>query len=157
MGTGQPNNAETGAKALFGMRTLFEDQFAERRRRRSDQACVGADALDRPAGVSPMAGRHVFRHRCVFVTAHTHVRGDPLALEEDFDRLRGQPRINLGAGEAIGNAVIMGDDLDVIIDANAACPPFGELVRFGRKGPSSLKMPAKNNPNFKNEALPQRR
>ena len=27
MGTGQPNNAETGAKALFGMRTLFEDQF----------------------------------------------------------------------------------------------------------------------------------
>ena len=37
MGTGQPNNAETGAKALFGMRALFEDQFAERRRRRSDQ------------------------------------------------------------------------------------------------------------------------
>ena len=57
VGTGQPNNAETGAKALFGMRTLFEDQFAERRRRRSDQARVGADALDRPAGVSPMAGR----------------------------------------------------------------------------------------------------
>ena len=30
IGTGQPNNAETSAKALFGMRTLFEDQFAER-------------------------------------------------------------------------------------------------------------------------------
>src|SRR5665213_4360675 len=34
----------------------------------------------------------------------------------------------------MGNAVIMGDDLDVIIDANAACPPFRELVRFARKG-----------------------
>ena len=55
MGTGQPNNAETGAKALFGMRTLFEDQFAERRRRRSDQTRVGADAVDRPAGVSESA------------------------------------------------------------------------------------------------------
>ena len=52
MGTGQPNNAETGAKALFGMRTLFEDQFAKRRRRRSDQACVGTDALDCPASVT---------------------------------------------------------------------------------------------------------
>jgi hypothetical protein len=103
--------------------------------RRSDQACVGADALDRPTGVSPMAGRHVFRHRRVFViAAHAHVRGDPLALEEDFDRLRGQPRVDFGAGEAMGNAVIMGGDLDVINDANAACPPFGELVRFGRKG-----------------------
>ena len=125
MATCQPNNAETGAKALFGMRALFEDQFAQRRRRRSDQACVGADAVDRPAGVSPMAGRHVFGHCRVFViAAHAQVRGDPLALEEDFDRLRGQPRVDLGAGEAMGNAVIMGDDLDVIIDANAACPPL---------------------------------
>ena len=77
IGTGQPNDAQTGAKALFGMRTLLEDQFAERRRCRSDQARVGADALDRPAGVSPMAGRHVFGHGRVFViAAHAHVRGD---------------------------------------------------------------------------------
>jgi hypothetical protein len=87
MGTGQPNNAQTGAKALFGMRTLFEDQFAERCPRRSDQTCVGADALDRPAGVSPMAGRHVFGDcRMLVIAAHAHVRRDPLAFEEDFDR-----------------------------------------------------------------------
>ncbi len=96
------------------------------------------DALDRPAGVSPMAGRHVFRHRRVFViAAHAHVRGDPLALEEDFDRPRGQPRVDFGAGEAMGNAVIMGGDLDVIIDANAACPPLGELVGLGSEGISA--------------------
>ena len=49
MGAGQPHNAETGAKALFGMRALFQDQFAERRRRRSDQARVGAESIVQPA------------------------------------------------------------------------------------------------------------
>ena len=87
---------------------MLQDQLTERRRRRSDQARVGADALDRPAGVSPMAGRHVFRYRRVFViAAHAHVCGDPLALEEDFDRPRGQPRVDLGAGEAMGDAIVM--------------------------------------------------
>ena len=100
---GQPNDPQTGAKALFWMRPMLQDQLTERHRRRSDQARVGADALDRPAGVSPMAGRHVFRYRRVFViAAHAHVGGDPLALEEDFDRPRGQPRVDLGAGEAMG-------------------------------------------------------
>ena len=74
-------------KPCSGCGRCFEDQFAERRRRRSDQARVGADALDRPAGVSPMAGRHVFGNgRVLVIAAHAHVRGDPLALEEDFDR-----------------------------------------------------------------------
>ena len=132
---GQPNDAEAGAEALLGMRTLFEDQFAQRRRRRPDQACVGADAVDRPAGISPMAGRHVLCHRRVFViAAHAHVGGDPLALEEDFDRPRGEPHFDLGASEAIGHAVIMGGGLDVIIDTDAAGPPLRELVRFGRQG-----------------------
>ena len=27
----------------------------------------------------------------------------------------------------------MGGDLDVIVDADAACPPFGELVRLSRQ------------------------
>ena len=58
--------------------------------------------------------------RVLVIAAHAHVRGDPLALEEDFDRPRGQPRLDLGAGEAMRHAVIMGGDLDVIIDADAA-------------------------------------
>src|SRR5208283_1915922 len=40
----EPDEAQTGAKALFGMRARFEDQFAQRRRRRSDPPGVGADA-----------------------------------------------------------------------------------------------------------------
>src|SRR5258705_11609934 len=132
---GQPNDPQTGAKALFWMRPMLQDQLTERHRRRSDQARVGADALDRPAAVPPMAERHVFRYRRVFVfAAHAHVGGDPLALEEDFDRPRGQPRVDLGAGEAMGDAIVMSGDLDVIVDTDAAHPPFGELVRFARKG-----------------------
>src|SRR6478736_4835451 len=121
---GQPNDPQTGAKALFWMRPMLQDQLTERHRRRSDQARVGADALDRPAGVSPMAGRHVFRYRRVFViAAHAHVGGDPLALEEDFDRPRGQSRVDLGAGEAMGDAIVMSGDLDVIVDTDVAQPP----------------------------------
>jgi hypothetical protein len=58
------------------------------------------------------------------------VHGDPLALEEDLDRPRGQPRVDLGAGEAMGDAVIMGGNLDVIIDADATGTPFRELIPF---------------------------
>ena len=108
VGTGQPNNAQTGAKALFGMRALFEDQFAQRRRRRSDQASVLTNAIDRPTGVSPVAGGHVFGDgRVLVIAARPHMRGNPFALEEDLDGSRGQPRVDLGAGEAMGNAVIL--------------------------------------------------
>jgi hypothetical protein len=114
---------------------MLQDQLAECRRRRSDQACVGTDALDCPASVTPMARRHVFGDgRVLVIPAHAHVRGDPLALEEYFDRHRGQPRVDLGANEAMGDAIVMSGDLDVIVDTDAARPPFGELVRFGRKG-----------------------
>src|SRR5450756_3146221 len=87
---------------------MLQNQLAECRRRGSDQACVGTDALDRPASVTPMTGRHVFGDgRVLVIAAHAHVRGYPLALEEDFDRLHGQPRVDLGAGEAMGNAIVM--------------------------------------------------
>ena len=61
------------------------------------------------------------------------MRGDPFSLEEDLDRPRGQTRVDFGAGEAMRHAVVMGGDLDVIIDADATGAPFRELVRFGRQ------------------------
>ena len=125
MGTREPDDAKAGAKALFGMWARLKDQFAQGRRRRPDQARVGANAFDRPAGIAPMAGRHVLGDgRVLVVAAGAHMRGDPLALEENLDGPHRQPRVDLGAGEAMGHAVIMGGDLDVIIDADAASPPF---------------------------------
>ncbi len=62
------------------------------------------------------------------------MRGDALALEEDLDGPGGQPHVDIGAGEAVRDAVIMGVGLDVIIDAGAAGAPLAELVRLDRQG-----------------------
>src|SRR5205085_4842866 len=54
--------------------------------------------------------------RVFVITTHAQVRGDPLALKEDLDGPGGQPYVDLGAREAIGNAVIVCGNLDVIIE-----------------------------------------
>jgi hypothetical protein len=46
------------------------------------------------------------------------VDGDALALVEDLDAAGGQPRLDLGAGEAVGDGIIVGVDVDVIVDAD---------------------------------------
>ena len=73
--------------------------------------------------------------RVLAVAAHPHMRGDPLALEENLDGPRGQPHVDLGAGEAIGHAVIVEAGVDVIIDADAASAPFAIFVGLARQGP----------------------
>src|SRR3979409_2490381 len=117
-GAGEPDDAETGAEALFRMRALIEDQLAQRRGGRADRGCVLADALDGPAGVAPMTGCHVFRHGRVFVVAaHALMRGDPLALVENLDGTGGEAHLDLGADEAMRDAVVMRLDFDVLVDA----------------------------------------
>src|SRR3954466_6029146 len=56
------------------------------------------------------------------------MRGDPLALEKDLDGSRRQPYLNLAAGEAVRHAVEVRLDLDVVIDADPAQPPFGKGI-----------------------------
>ncbi len=73
------------------------------------------------------------RGRVLAIAAHAHMRGDPLALEEDLDGPDGQPHVDVGAGEAVGKAVIMGVGLDVIIDADSAGAPLGEDVSLDRQ------------------------
>ena len=46
--------------------------------------------------------------RVLAVATRAAVRGDPLALMEYLDRIGGDTRLNLLAGKAIGNRVIMG-------------------------------------------------
>ena len=58
-----------------------------------------------------------------------HMDGDALALVEDLDAAGGQPRLDLGAGEAVGNGVIVGVDVDVIVDAD----PGARATRCIRK------------------------
>src|SRR3974377_373401 len=83
---GEADDAETGAIALLGMGPALEDLLAERRGRRADLAGVFPDALDRPAGIAPMAGRHVFGNGGVLpVPAGPQMNGDALALVENLD------------------------------------------------------------------------
>ena len=77
----------------------------------------------------------MLRHRRVLVVAaHALMCGDPLALVEYLDGARGEARLDLGANEAMRDAVVMRLDLDVIVDADPADPPFGEHVRALRQG-----------------------
>src|SRR5258708_20992921 len=110
-----------GAEALFRMRALIEDQVAQRRGGRPDRGGILADALDGPAGIAPMTGRHVLRHGGVLVVAaHALMRGDALALVENLDGARGEARLDFGADEAIRTAEVVRPDLAVIL---ATDPP----------------------------------
>src|SRR5271169_2801399 len=128
-GAGKPDDAETGAVALLGMGPALENLLAERRRRRADLAGVFPDALDRPAGVAPMAGGHVLGNgRVLPVPACAQMNGDALAFMENLDAAGGQPRLDLGAGEAVGDGIIVGVDVDVIVDIDPAHAPRAVLI-----------------------------
>src|ERR1700726_1167991 len=123
VGSGEPDDAETSAEALLGMCAFIQDQVAQRGGGRPDRGSILADALDGPAGVAPMTGRHVLWHgRVLVVAAHALMRGDALALVENLDGAGSEARLDLGADEAMRDAVVMRLDLDVIVDADPADP-----------------------------------
>ena len=135
-GTGKTDDAETGAVSLLGMRPGLENVLAQGRGRRADLAGVFPDALDRPAGVAPVTGRHVFGNgRVLPVPACAQMNGDALAFMENLDAAGGQPRLDLGAGEAVGDRIIVGVDVDVIVDADPAHAPLAVFVRLVRQRP----------------------
>src|SRR5579883_189454 len=134
IGGGEPQDAEAGAEALLRVRALVEDEVAQRAGRRADRGGVLADARDGPAGVAAMARCHVLRHGGVLViAAHALMGGDPLALVEDLDGAGGEPHLDLGAHEAMRDAVVMLLDLDVIVEAHAPDAPLGEHVGARRQ------------------------
>src|SRR3954469_1726962 len=52
IGGGEPEDAETGAEALLGVRALVENEVAQRAGRRPDRGGVLANTCDGPAGVN---------------------------------------------------------------------------------------------------------
>ena len=81
-----------------------------------------------------MALRHVLLHGRVTVGGRAaRMRGHALAGMKDFDRCRREARLQLLAGQLIGNAVIMTIDLDVIIDRGAHRFPLRHGVTRGRQ------------------------
>ena len=59
--------------------------------------------------------------------------GDALALMENLDAAGGQARLDLDAGEAIGDGIIVGVDVDVIVDADPTHAPLAVFVGLTRQ------------------------
>src|ERR1700730_7242912 len=130
----QPHDAEASAEALFGMGPALQDQLAQRGGGWSDRTSLAANALDRPVGVTPVARRHVLGDGGVpMVAAGAQMSGNPFALQKDFDGSRGQPHLDLAAGKAVGHAVEMTFELDVVVDTNPADAPFGKAIGLRRQ------------------------
>ena len=147
----QAQDAEAGSESLFGVRPLLQDEIAQCRGCRADEGGVSADAADGPVGVTAMAGGHVVGGGGVLaIAARSHVHGDPLALDEDLHGAAGDPHLDFAAREAVGDAVEVALDIDVIVDADPAHAPFGEDIRLGRQrlecGPVELfeQLPARD-------------
>jgi hypothetical protein len=72
------------------------------------------------------------------VATHALMRGDPLAPVENLDGADGEAHLDLGADEAMRDAVVMRLDLDVIVDADPADPPVpvGNLIRLASEAES---------------------
>lgn len=56
-----------------------------------------------------------------------------LALVEDLDRIGGDTSLDLLAGKAIGNGIIVPLDLDVIIQPGTPDTPLGKNIAFDRQ------------------------
>src|SRR5271165_2522409 len=81
-----------------------------------------------------MARRHVVRHGGMLaVAAAAPMNRDALATQEHLHRASGEAGIDLGAGIAVGDAVEVVLDLDVVVDPNAANAPLRQHIWFRRQ------------------------
>src|SRR5579863_7469040 len=127
----QTENAETGTEALLGMGPVLQDQVAKCGRCRPDQGRVPADAGDGPSGIAPMAGWHVIGDGGVFaITAAALVDGNAFAFGKYLDGAVGEADFDLDAGEAMGHAVEVLVDLNMVIDADPADAPLRKHIWF---------------------------
>jgi hypothetical protein len=111
-----------------GAACVLQDELTERRGCWPDEGGIPADTADGPVGVTAMTGRHVIGDRRVLaVAARPRVHGDPLAPGEDLDGTPSETHLDLGAREAVRNAIKVPLDIDVIIDADTANAPFGDV------------------------------
>jgi hypothetical protein len=122
------------ARKLLRVGPALQDQLAQRGSSWADRSGLAANALDRPVSVTPMARRHVLGHGGVpMVAAGPQMSSDPLALEKDLNSARRQPNLDFAAGKAVGNAVEMALELDMVVDADPANAPLGKAIGLRRQ------------------------
>jgi len=139
----QAQHAETGAKALLGMRTVGEHGEHQRFGVDADRARPALEARRRPFGVATMCARHVFGIGVVPTAAIAALmRGDALGAIKHLHGAAGDAQINLSADQRMRHRVIEAIDLDVIVDPDAGETPFCKLVSGRRQGPQRFPLDA---------------
>src|SRR3984957_2235313 len=125
-------NAQAGAKPLFGVRPAGEHGADQAFGVGSDLAGPAAEPIRRPLGVIPVGTRHVVGLRAV-LAAHVAALVDrySLAAMEHLDCARGDANLDLGANQSVRNRVEEIMDLDVIIEVDSRAPPLRELPILG--------------------------
>ena len=100
---GEPQEAETGAIALLGVRPVGENRLDEGGGLCADRARPGDDARGRPLEVALMGLRHMGRLGGV-PAAHdaAEMSGHALAAMEEFDGSRGKAGVDEVVDEGIG-------------------------------------------------------
>jgi hypothetical protein len=78
------------------------------------------------------ADRALLTDRCSGRRAGGRAR-NPLALGEDLHGSAGEAHLDLVAREAVGNAVEVALDIDVVVDADPAHAPFREDIGVNRQ------------------------
>ncbi len=130
----EADDAEASSKALLGMRPVGKNALAQQRNIRPHRRGFALNPFNRPVGKAAMRRGHMIGDRRVLaVAAGAPVSGNSLALVEDLDRIGGDTSLDLLAGKAIGNGIIVPLDLDVIIQPGAPDTPFGKDITFDRQ------------------------
>ena len=126
-------DTDRGAEALLWMRSFAQDDLDERRCLRPNLVRPPLDAFRRPIGIAPMARWHVFAHGGVLaVRRRAHMDCDTIAVMEQLDGPRRDPRPQRLAQQRMRHRIIVLLDLDMIIEAGLALLPFRVDVRCGR-------------------------
>ena len=115
---GQRQDAETGSKALLGMRPCSDDVLEKRRGRGTDPLAGCDQPTRRPFAVAAVSARHMIGDGGMATPIGcTGVARDPLTFVKDLDDLVGDADIDEFTDQAVRRGVPMAVDLDVIVGA----------------------------------------
>src|SRR2546428_5603149 len=129
VGFPQTQNAQTAAKALFGMGTGLKDFIDQCGGEQSDGGCSSNETFGCPFPVALMGlGSMRIDSRMAADPRAAGMTGDAMAAVEDLDGHRRVARVELAVEQGIRNAVIMPFDFDVIVDVHTRLFPLGKLV-----------------------------
>ena len=121
----EPQESETGAIALLGMRAVGQDRGHQRAGLGADPARPIRQARRRPLQVVLVRLGHVRGvRRMAAGRVVTGMRGDPLPLVETLDGRGGEPGVDDLVHERKRDGVVMPVELDVVVDVDAGRLPL---------------------------------